>query len=189
MGWKLGGSAPFWGGGAGSPSNTMSLGPRPTSLPSGILIHQAIWPQQIWAENWGLCPFGGGESGSSSNTMWPGPRPTYMPSFILIRSIVWPPYTNVTDRTDNGLIAWDEPFYKWSPKNCFTSKLSNKSVVKRLQNNPTNPPHLKRVERVLSMQWRSRPLAAWCGGQICRPIVLGFGKWIACLQPRVLMLK
>jgi len=20
------------------------------------------------------------------------------------------------------------------------------------------------------------PLAAWCGGQICRPIVLGFGK-------------
>jgi len=24
-------------------------------------------------------------------------------------------------------------------------------------------------------------LAAWCGGQICRPIVLGFGKWIACL--------
>jgi len=29
------------------------------------------------------------------------------------------------------------------------------------------------------------PLAAWCGGQICRPIVL----WIACLQPRVLMPK
>jgi len=32
-------------------------------------------------------------------------------------------------------------------------------------------------------------LAAWCGGQICRPIVLGFGKWIACLKPRVLMPK
>jgi len=31
------------------------------------------------------------------------------------------------------------------------------------------------------------PLAAWCGGQICRRIVLGFGKWIACLKPRVLM--
>jgi len=26
-----------------------------------ILIHAAIWPQQIWAENWGLCPFGGVE--------------------------------------------------------------------------------------------------------------------------------
>jgi len=29
-------------GGAGTPSNTMSLGLRPTSLPSGILIHPAI---------------------------------------------------------------------------------------------------------------------------------------------------
>ena len=33
------------------------------------------------------------------------------------------------------------------------------------------------------------PLVDWCGGQICRPIVLGFGKWIACLKPRVLMPK
>jgi len=32
-------------------------------------------PQQILAENWGLCPFGGGAAGSLSNTMWPGPRP------------------------------------------------------------------------------------------------------------------
>jgi len=29
----------------GSPSNTVWPGPRPTSLPSGILIHQTIWPQ------------------------------------------------------------------------------------------------------------------------------------------------
>jgi len=29
------------------------------------LIHAAIWPQQIWAENWGLCPFGAGELGPS----------------------------------------------------------------------------------------------------------------------------
>jgi len=28
---------------AGSPSNTMSPGPRPTSVPSGILIHLAVW--------------------------------------------------------------------------------------------------------------------------------------------------
>jgi len=94
---------PFWGRGDGSPSNTMSTGSRPTSIPSGILIHvavgggalpllvdgragspsnrvslgssptgtsirsgilihSAIWPQQIWAENWGLCPFGEGTS-------------------------------------------------------------------------------------------------------------------------------
>ena len=32
-----------------------------TSIASGILIHPAIWPQQMWAENSGLCPFWGGE--------------------------------------------------------------------------------------------------------------------------------
>jgi len=44
----------FVGGAAGSPSNTMSRGPRPTFLPSGILIHPAVWPQQTWAENCGM---------------------------------------------------------------------------------------------------------------------------------------
>ena len=100
VGRKLGGAlSPFREGGAGSPSNTMSLGPRPTSLPSGVLIHPAIWPQHIWAEKWGLCPFGGRGAGSPCNTMWPGPRPICMPSFILIHPTVWPQYTNVTDRT------------------------------------------------------------------------------------------
>jgi len=46
----------YWEEGAGSLSNTMSSGPRPTSVPSGILIHVAIWSQQIWPENWGFCP-------------------------------------------------------------------------------------------------------------------------------------
>ena len=31
--------------GAKSPSNTMSPWPRPTSVPSGILIHPTVWPQ------------------------------------------------------------------------------------------------------------------------------------------------
>ena len=34
-----------WGGGAGSPSNTMWPGPRLTCMPSFILIHQTVWPQ------------------------------------------------------------------------------------------------------------------------------------------------
>ena len=52
MGRKLEGlHPPFGGGGAGSPSDTMSLGLRPTSLRSGILIYPAIWSQQIWDEN------------------------------------------------------------------------------------------------------------------------------------------
>ena len=44
MGLKLGGSVPFLGRGAGSPSSTMWPGPRPTCVPSFILIHPAVWP-------------------------------------------------------------------------------------------------------------------------------------------------
>ena len=47
QGLKIGGALPsFWSGGAGSPSNTtMSLGSKPTSIPSGIMIHSAVWAQ------------------------------------------------------------------------------------------------------------------------------------------------
>ena len=45
MGQKVWGPCPFWGGGAGSPSTTMWTGPRPTSMPSFILIHPTVWPQ------------------------------------------------------------------------------------------------------------------------------------------------
>jgi len=38
--------APLFGGEAGSPSDTMPPGPRTTSIPGGILIHPAVWPQQ-----------------------------------------------------------------------------------------------------------------------------------------------
>jgi len=108
--------SPFWGGswipiqlrpnlgtGAGSLFNTKSPGPRPTSIPSGILIHPAIWPQQIWAENWGgAVPLWVRGAESPSNTAWTGPRPTRLPSFILIHPTVWPQCTNVTDRTDRA---------------------------------------------------------------------------------------
>jgi len=42
---KIGGSTPFGGMGDGSPSNTMWPVPRPTSLPSFILIRPTVWPQ------------------------------------------------------------------------------------------------------------------------------------------------
>jgi len=45
MGRKEGAAVPFRGLGAGSPSNTVWPGLRPTSVPSGILIHPAVWPQ------------------------------------------------------------------------------------------------------------------------------------------------
>jgi len=98
MGRKLGGSAHFLGRGGGPPSHTKSPGPRLTSIPSGMLIHPPIWPQQIWGENWGLCPFRGAGAGSPSNTMWPGQRPTCVPSLILIHPTVWGQCMNVIDR-------------------------------------------------------------------------------------------
>ena len=55
MGRKVGLCRLFWGRGAGSPSSTMWPGPRPTSTPNAILIHPAVWPQQTWAENCGVC--------------------------------------------------------------------------------------------------------------------------------------
>ena len=87
-------------------------------LPSGVLIHPAVWPRQTWAEKWvgAAVPLSVGGAGSPSNIMWHGPRPTSIPSDILkkilIHSTVWPQYTNVTDRqqtdrtdrADNGLI-------------------------------------------------------------------------------------
>ena len=59
-GLKLYGNSAFF---RGSSSNTKSPGPRPTSVPSGILVHPAVWPQGTSAENWGLFPFRGGELG------------------------------------------------------------------------------------------------------------------------------
>jgi len=59
---KMGGCAPL-GGGAGTPYNTTSPGPRPTSVLSGILIHPAVSPEQTWAENWGAVSLWEGELG------------------------------------------------------------------------------------------------------------------------------
>ena len=57
------GAVPLWTRGSWVPIyNTMWPGSRPISLPSGIFIHPAVWPQQTRAESWGrLCPFGEGE--------------------------------------------------------------------------------------------------------------------------------
>jgi len=114
--------APFRG--AGSPCNTMwaVTWAEAYPLPSGILIHPAVWPQYM-GQNLGgmLCPasfFGwGAELGPPSNTVWPGPRPTTMPSFSLIHPTVWPQYTNVTGRTDRQTgqqsDSIGQTFYKW----------------------------------------------------------------------------
>ena len=63
-------TVPKQSGGADVPLSVGELGPHliqspwPTSIPSGISIHPAIWPQQIWAKNWEgavRAPLGEGE--------------------------------------------------------------------------------------------------------------------------------
>ena len=72
------------------PHLTQWPGPRPTSIPSGILVHPAVWPQRTWAGNRGCAPIGQGVSGSLSNTMLPGLRPTSVPTGILMNPAIWP---------------------------------------------------------------------------------------------------
>ena len=51
---------PILAGGVGSTSNTVSRGPKPTSVRSDILTDPALWPQQTWTENGevGCAPLG-----------------------------------------------------------------------------------------------------------------------------------
>ena len=89
---KTGGYVPYRGG-AATPCNTTLPGWRFTSVPSGILIHPAIWPQKTWAKKWAvLCPFLRG-AGSPSKTMSPVLRPTSAPNGILIHPAIWPQQT------------------------------------------------------------------------------------------------
>ena len=75
---------------AGSPSNTKSPEPRPTSMPTGTLVYTAVRPQRTMAENWAGCaPLGEG-SWVPSNTMSRRPTPTSVSSGILIHEAVWP---------------------------------------------------------------------------------------------------
>ena len=106
-----------------SPSIRKSPGPRPSSIPSGILIHPAFWPQQTWAENWGLCPFfGWGESWVPIKHSVAGAEVYLLAKFHLdpssrLATIHQRHIQTGQDRqTDDGLTAMGEPFYKRSPK-------------------------------------------------------------------------
>jgi len=61
MGRKLGGAAVPLFVGRWVPSNPTWLGPRPTFVPSGIVIHPVVWPQYTWAKDRGATvpPSGG----------------------------------------------------------------------------------------------------------------------------------
>jgi len=81
----------------------MSPGPRPTSVPSCILIHPAVSPQQT------LCPFGGGDL--TSNTLYGRGLPPYQVASWSIRPFA----TADMDRKFEGGCAAFE--WKLGPQN------------------------------------------------------------------------
>ena len=85
------GCAFFWG--AASQSNTKSPGPMPTTIPSGMVVHPAIWPQRTLAEKWGLCLFRGGKLGPHHTQCRLGRGYTSVSSGVLIHPAVWPQWT------------------------------------------------------------------------------------------------
>jgi len=104
---QLGNGATLNFGGSDSTSNTMSPGPRLTSVPSGILIHPAVWPQRTWAENWGQCPFFFG-GGALPHLRQCGLGRGLPPSQVSSRSIQLFGHNTPalqTDRLDSGPIA------------------------------------------------------------------------------------
>jgi len=79
----------------------------PTSLPSGILIHPAIWPQQIWAANWVPIQHNVARAKAYLCAKF---HLDLSNRFATIHQ------RHRQDRQiDNGPIAWGEPFYKRFP--------------------------------------------------------------------------
>jgi len=65
-------------------------GLRPTSVPSGIVIHSAVWPQYMGRKvGEAAVPLLGVDGLPYNN----GPRPTFVQSGILIEPAVWPQQT------------------------------------------------------------------------------------------------
>jgi len=79
---EVGAAVTLFLGGAGFPSNTVSPGSRPTSIPSGILTHQPFGHSRHGPKIWGV-PFCGGGAGFPSNTVYPGSSRPTPPKFHL----------------------------------------------------------------------------------------------------------
>jgi len=121
---KIGDCAPL-GEGSWVASNTMWPGPRPISMPSFILIHPAVRPQQTCTENWGCCaPFfwgGGRKLGPYLTTqcgLGRGLPPYHMASWSIQPFGYNTPMSQTGQaRQRSDRIGQTKPFYKPSSKN------------------------------------------------------------------------
>ena len=91
IGRKKGAAVPLFGGSC-TPSNTMWPGSRSTSVPSGILIHSAVWSQH-GPKIEGAVPLWGGELGPHLTQCRLRRRLPPISSGIFIRPAVWPQQT------------------------------------------------------------------------------------------------
>jgi len=90
MGQKFGGvGVPFFSGGSWVPIEHKVAWAEAYPIPSGILVHPAVWPQRTLAENWGACPFRGGELGPHLRQCRLAEAYS-VPSGILIHAAIWP---------------------------------------------------------------------------------------------------
>ena len=110
------GASPLLGKGERAPHLTVTWAEAYSSIPSDILSHAAIWPQQTWAENLGCVPLGRGSWVPILHNV--ARAEAYLHAkFHLDPSNRLATVHERYRQTDNGLIAQGEPFYKRSPKN------------------------------------------------------------------------
>jgi len=126
MGRKFGGAVPpLFGGVSWVPSSTMWPGPRPTSIPSGILVHPAIWPQQIWIHPT-VCPQYTNVTDIRQDRQWTDSigravfeRPFVKWFALCYQTVVCPVYLSVCDICalwPNGWPDQDETWHARTPR-------------------------------------------------------------------------
>jgi len=129
---KRGDCAPFRSG-AGSPSNTMAR------AEAYLRTKWHLNPCSRFATTdmggkLGTVPLWVGELGPRLTQCGQGLPPCQVSSWI--HPTIWPQYTNVTDRQDNGAIAYGEPFYEQLPKIHSSVNLWGKILKKNRQMTP-----------------------------------------------------
>jgi len=91
--------------------NTMSPGFRPTSVPTGILIHPAVWLQQRWIEIGDWIPFGGQLGPHLTQRGWGrGLPPRWVSSWSIRLATIHQSHTDRQDRTGQRPQDWLHSF-------------------------------------------------------------------------------